>query len=149
MARPFEPSRNDRKTVYCNNKCRALFRQPRNAALRKAKLVRDLVQRHRLSVWLYSEDQLVTILRSLLDDRIFESDYIARHNFPELFHSPEPQPAPATATNVETSASESIMALQESIKASVLGKRARLFDTGDQSDIIISAGKKNTMLTNL
>ncbi|PMB65622.1 hypothetical protein BM221_008983 [Beauveria bassiana] len=129
--------------VYCNNKCRALFRQPRNAALRKAKLVRDLVQRHRLSVWLYSENQLVAILRSLLQDQVFESDYTARHTFPELFHSPEPQPTPAASTDVKPSAvSESIMTLQESIRASVLERRARLLDTGDQSDIIIVAGKE-------
>ncbi|KAK8146249.1 hypothetical protein G3M48_003375 [Beauveria asiatica] len=34
------------------------------------------------------------------------------------------------------------MALQELIRASVLESRARLLDTGDQSDIIIVAGKE-------
>lgn len=89
-----EPSRADRKRVYCSP-CRAIFTQFDNARLRKQKPIRQLVQQNKLAVSTFANERLVQILQSLLRDRIFESTSVARAAFPEIF---KPVPTSTAST---------------------------------------------------
>lgn len=90
----FQISRTDRKEVYLSRQVRRIFIQPRYAQLRQAKKIREVVNQHHLSVWIYSTESLVQILRSLLKDHIFESRNFAQEAFPDLFPSTKPSNAP-------------------------------------------------------
>lgn len=81
-------SRAERIIVYSSVRCRQVFCKPENAALRKQKSIRAVVRRHRLTVSVFSEDQLVQILQYPLREGIFQSKHGARSAFPELFPSP-------------------------------------------------------------
>lgn len=81
-------SRAERIIVYSSVRCRQIFCKPENAALRKQKSIRAVVRRHRLTVSVFSEDQLVQNLQYLLREGIFQSKHEARSAFPELFPSP-------------------------------------------------------------
>lgn len=58
--------------------------------IRKAKAIRAVVQLFRPHA--LSDGDLVGVLKSLLDDNIFQSDYYAKEVFPELFPSAEEIP---------------------------------------------------------
>lgn len=85
-------------TVYSSLRCRQIFCKPENAALRKQKSIKAVIRRHRLTVSVFSEDQLVQILQHLLKEGIFESKHEARSVFPELFPPPIVQEAVETVT---------------------------------------------------
>lgn len=71
--------------------CRPIFSRE-TALVRKKKKIRELVEKHRTSlgplVPEFGVEGLATILKTLLDARIFGSDLRAKQEFPELFPSP-------------------------------------------------------------
>ena len=76
------------KTVYSSSRCRQIFCESGNAALRKSKAIKAVIQRHRLTVSYFSENNLIKILQHLLKQGICESIVKARSVYPELFPSP-------------------------------------------------------------
>ncbi len=86
-----QPTRTEKKNVYGDSTLRRLFRQPRFTHLRQAKPVRLAIRQHNISIWPYNETKLVQIVRVLLQDCVFKSEYIAQSHFPELFKSSRPQ----------------------------------------------------------
>ncbi len=68
--------------------CKALF-TGKNSCLRKQKSIRKLVDAHSLSlislIHDYGEARLVDILKLLLELGIFQSELLARQQFPDLF----------------------------------------------------------------
>jgi hypothetical protein len=78
-----------------------------------------------LSVWLYSEDTLVRIIQALLEDRIFESDDVARDHFPELFKPIAPKSTVPESIVAASSALGHIPKdLQLSMQAALLKRHA-------------------------
>jgi hypothetical protein len=75
------------KCIIVYSSLRHIFSKPGNAALRKSKAIKAVVQRHRLTVSYYSEKELISFLRHLLKQGIFESKDTARSVYPELFLS--------------------------------------------------------------
>ncbi|KAF1730689.1 hypothetical protein CRV24_008758 [Beauveria bassiana] len=141
------PSRTEKKNVYSDSTLRRLFRQPRFAHLRQAKPVRLAIRQHHLSVWPYQEARLVQIVRELLQDCVFESDYIAQSHFPELFKSSRPQ-LPSVREPIDESSTVSSIHLsyvppdlQISMRENILVQRAGLFASGKYSDLLIIGGK--------
>ncbi|KAK8147551.1 hypothetical protein G3M48_001450 [Beauveria asiatica] len=141
------PSRTEKKNVYSDSTLRRLFRQPRFAHLRQAKPVRLAIRQHHLSVWPYQEVRLVQIVRELLQDCVFESDYIAQRHFPELFKSSRPQ-LPSVREPIDESSTVSSIHLsyvppdlQISMRENILVQRAGLFASGKYSDLLIIGGK--------
>lgn len=92
-----EPSRSERLTVYRDADCRAVFSDFNNARLRQRKPIASLVHRRNLWVPGFSTDRLITVLRSLQKDNIFDSSYFAQRAFPELFQPRKPDcPVPVS-----------------------------------------------------
>lgn len=124
-------SRADRKTIYRSRDCRRIFTKPQNAQLRQRKTIRSVIRRHNLSVWPFSDERLVDILRSLLCDGVFESYSNAQRFFPELFHEPVQPSAPTTlqsldvGENLEDRTAVS-MALQSTLQKELLTSLKRL-----------------------
>ncbi|KAI3571251.1 hypothetical protein IWW34DRAFT_710055 [Fusarium oxysporum f. sp. albedinis] len=108
-----------------------------NAALRKSKAIKAVVQRHRLAVSYFSENDLIQILRQLLKQGIFESKYTAQSVYPELF------PSPAVQKQTEQVPKPSSVPDQNpSIMEEQRAWRRELFNTGEYSDIeLVSADK--------
>jgi hypothetical protein len=77
-----------RRRVYLA--CRAIFTGT-NAELRKQKKIRSLVDRHKSSLSHVIRDlgvnNVVEILKGMLEDRVFQSEVRAKVYFPELFQS--------------------------------------------------------------
>ncbi|KAL7903669.1 hypothetical protein GGI35DRAFT_465536 [Trichoderma velutinum] len=143
MPQPYQPSTFDKKAVYLQRDCRQIFRQPHLAKLRKAKRIREIIRSHSLSVWLYSEDTLVRIIQALLEDRIFESDDVARDHFPELFKPIAPKstvPEPIVAAS--SALGHVPKDLQLSMQAALLKRHSCLFESGEYSDLIVIGGKE-------
>ncbi|KAM3551744.1 hypothetical protein MY1884_007569 [Beauveria asiatica] len=160
------PSRTEKKNVYSDSTLRRLFRQPRFAHLRQVKPVRLAIRQHHLSVWPYQEARLVQIVRELLQDCVFESDYIAQSHFPELFKSSRPQ-LPSVREPIDESSTVSSIHLsyvppdlQISMRENILVQRAgymisniyvnhlltnscsfSLFASGKYSDLLIIGGR--------
>ncbi|KAG8670728.1 hypothetical protein FPOAC2_04035 [Fusarium poae] len=124
-------------TVYSSSRRRQIFCKPGNAALRKSKAIKAVVQRHRLTVSYFSENDLIKILRHLLKQGIFESRDTARSAYPELFLSPAVQKQTEQATE-PVSVPDRNLSIMEEQKA----WRREIFDTGEYSDIeLISTDK--------
>ncbi|EXU95907.1 BTB/POZ domain protein [Metarhizium robertsii] len=129
-------SRTDRKEVYLSRQVRSIFIQPRYAH-----------QSTSSPVWIYSTDRLVQILRSLLEDHIFESRIFAQEAFPELFPSTKPSdaaPSNPISKPLASTRATPVRADDISIQPShfiALISEASALATGDYSDLIISGGK--------
>ncbi|ELQ33847.1 hypothetical protein OOU_Y34scaffold00864g3 [Pyricularia oryzae Y34] len=102
--------------------------------IRKAKAIRAVVQQFRPHA-LWDED-LVGVLKSLLDDNMFLSDYYANEAFPELFPSAEENP-----TETQTAGSETELKMTQESKGSWLCHR--LYSHADYSDFMISGDGKD------
>lgn len=76
------------KIVYSSLRCRQIFCQRKNAAIRKQKPIREVIRRHHLAVSYFSEQKLTEILQYLLQEGVFESRHNAKLVFPELFSPP-------------------------------------------------------------
>ncbi|KAI3570798.1 hypothetical protein IWW34DRAFT_347280 [Fusarium oxysporum f. sp. albedinis] len=125
------------KCIIVYSSLRNIFSKPENAALRKSKAIKAVVQRHRLAVSFYSEKDLIQILQHLLKQGIFESKDTARSVYPELFLSPAVQkqieqvPKPSSVPDRNLS-------IMEEQKA----WRREIFGTGEYSDIeLVSTDK--------
>ncbi|KAG7410393.1 hypothetical protein IWW34DRAFT_381953 [Fusarium oxysporum f. sp. albedinis] len=125
------------KCIIVYSSLRNIFSKPENAALRKSKAIKAVVQRHRLAVSFYSEKDLIQILQHLLKQGIFESIVKARSVYPELF------PSPAVQKQIEqlpkpSSVPDRNLSIMEEQKA----RQRELFNTGEYSDIeLVSADK--------
>lgn len=126
-----QPTRSEKKNVYSDSTLRRLFRQPRFAQLRQVRPVRLAIRQHNIAVWPYNETKLVQIVRILLQDCVFQSDYIAQSHFPELFKSTRPQVPSVREPKDESSALPSIHLsyvppdLRMTMRENVLAQRAR------------------------
>ncbi|KAI7914008.1 BTB/POZ domain-containing protein [Pyricularia oryzae] len=92
-----QPSRSEKLAVYRNEACQAVFSSPENAEIRTKKAVKSLINENHLSVAGLSTKRLNAVLRSLQEDRVFESSIFAQAAFPELRPSELVEPAPVTA----------------------------------------------------
>lgn len=106
-------TRLDLKIVYCSDRCRKIFYQPANSSRRKGKTIKAVVTQYKLRVYPYSQDDLVQILKQLLNKGVFESTSRARSVFPELFPPPiqqiqETQQTPAPTSDIYNSVMEEI-----------------------------------------
>ncbi|KAL7903805.1 hypothetical protein GGI35DRAFT_465165 [Trichoderma velutinum] len=91
-----------------------------------------------LSVWRYSEEQLVRIISALLEDRIFKSDDVVRDHFQELFKPIAPKSTVPEPTAAASSALGHVPKdLQLSMQAAMLKRHSCLFDSGEYSDLIV------------
>lgn len=97
--------------------------------IRKAKAIRAVVQLFRPHA--LSDGDLVGVLKSLLDDNIFQSDYYAKEVFPELFPSAEEIP-----TQTQTVGFAAKLKMTQESKGSWLCHQ--LYSRADYSDFTIS-----------
>lgn len=87
LVMPSAVTKKKRERVYLA--CRAIFSGPK-AQLRKKKLVVQEIQDHRAALASLdgiADDEIVEIVRDLLEKQVFESDLKARLHFPKLFQS--------------------------------------------------------------
>ncbi|KAH6977800.1 hypothetical protein EDB82DRAFT_502587 [Fusarium venenatum] len=125
------------KCIIVYSSLRHIFSKPENAALRRSKAIKAVVQRHRLAVSFYSEKDLIQTLQHLLKQGIFESKDTARSIYPEFFLSPAVQkqieqvPKPSSVPDRNLS-------IMEEQKAWL----REIFNTGEYSDIeLVSTDK--------
>lgn len=108
--------------------CRPVFTGIQ-AQVRKEKAVRKIVRKHRLafgqSLIDLGLELFITILKHLLEQRVFESEVEARAQFPELY-------APSPTQNTRLAESESKAAYQT---AASIGEIERLESQGDEADL--------------
>jgi hypothetical protein len=80
-----------------------------NAHIRKIKKVREVVQSHKSFEPLIRDldfDKVVDVVKSLLDQSIFESELQAKITFPELFRSSPARDVQRSASEVDAARSE-------------------------------------------
>ncbi|KAK2777408.1 BTB/POZ domain-containing protein, partial [Colletotrichum kahawae] len=136
-------SRSERISVYRDSNCKAIFSGLNRGRLRQRKAIASVVRERGLWVPSFSTERLITILRSLQKDRIFEHSSYACRSFPELFLdeeliSPAAASAPPSATVPAQTAMASISRPQKDLVESL----ERLYTTGIYSDLTISSVAK-------
>lgn len=105
-------SRGDCRTVCTSSRCRQVFGRLENAVLRKTKAIEKVVWQHHLRVTYFSQENLIKILRHLVKQGVFESNYKARSIYPELFAPPAVQqeteqvPGPSSVSDRDLSIME-------------------------------------------
>ncbi|KAK2055578.1 hypothetical protein LY76DRAFT_628232 [Colletotrichum caudatum] len=136
-----EPSRSERTSVYRDRDCRAIFSEYDNSLIRQRKAITTLVRQRNLWAPGFSTERLITVLRSLQKDSIFQYSSNARTAFPELFppqRATPPAPAPLSASMpfrpTVAPPGRPQRDLYESLET--------LYSTGDYSDLTISSGAK-------
>ncbi|KAK7434445.1 BTB/POZ domain-containing protein [Colletotrichum acutatum] len=123
--------------------CQTLFSGFDNGRLRQRKAIAPVVREHNLWVSGFSTERLITVIRSLQKDSIFEYPYAARRAFPELFLPEEPtSPAPALAPTPVTVAAQPTMASDGRPQKDLLGSLESLYKTGIYSDLTIRSAAK-------
>ncbi|KAK2005309.1 hypothetical protein LZ32DRAFT_205515 [Colletotrichum eremochloae] len=138
-----EPSRSERISVYRDRDCRAIFSEYDNSLLRQRKAITTLVRQRNLWVPGFSTERLITVLRSLQKDSIFQYSSNARAAFPELF--PPQQPTPPAPVPL----SDSMPPLWPTVAPPGRPQRdlyeslETLYSTGTYSDLTISSGVKS------
>ncbi|KAK0367797.1 BTB/POZ domain-containing protein [Colletotrichum limetticola] len=138
-----EPSRSERIRVYRDSGCRTPFSGFDNGRLRQRKAIAPVVREHNLWVSGFSTERLITVIRSLQKDSIFEYPHAARRAFPELFLPEEPtSPAPALAPTPVTVAAQPTMASDGRPQKDLLGSLESLYKTGIYSDLTIRSAAK-------
>jgi hypothetical protein len=123
-----------------------------NAHIRKTKKVREVVQSHSKSfeplIRDLDFDKVVDVVKSLLDQSIFESELQAKIAFPELFRSSPARDVQRSASEVDAARSEA-EALEVLSSASEQGG-AGMGDTVDdvpQSKLPLSDARSDRTLT--
>ncbi|KAG7407664.1 hypothetical protein Forpe1208_v012550 [Fusarium oxysporum f. sp. rapae] len=126
------------KCIIVYDSLRHIFGKPENAAIRKSKAIKAVVQRHRLTVSYYSEKELVQILQHLLKQGIFESKDTARSIYPELFLLPAVQKQTEQVPKPYSVPDRNLSIMEEQ---SVWWRQ--IFHTGEYSDIdLVSTSKR-------
>ncbi|ELQ40979.1 BTB/POZ domain-containing protein [Pyricularia oryzae Y34] len=136
-----QPSRSEKLAVYRNEACQAVFSSPENAEIRTKKAVKSLINENHLSVAGLSTKRLNAVLRSLQEDRVFESSIFAQAAFPELRPSELVEPAPVTAPASVPTQAQATMGVRP--KRELLESLERIYLTGDYSDITIASATRN------
>ncbi|KAH8754523.1 hypothetical protein F5883DRAFT_183798 [Diaporthe sp. PMI_573] len=138
-----EPSRSEKITVYRDADCRAIFSDYNNAQLRQRKPIASLVHRRNLWVPGFSTDRLITVLRSLQKDNIFDSSYSAQRAFPELFQLRKPDcPIPVSTPLPTPIQVESNMVTSGQPQEDLYRSLETLYSTEIYSDLTISSTAK-------
>ncbi|KAK2778393.1 BTB/POZ domain-containing protein [Colletotrichum kahawae] len=138
-----EPSRSERISVYRDSDCKAIFSGLNHGRLRQRKAIASVVRERGLRVPGFSTERLITILRSLQKDRIFEHSSYACRAFPELFLDEEPiSPAAASAPPSATVPAQTAMASIGRSQKDLVESLERLYTTGIYSDLTISSVAK-------
>ncbi|KAK1711274.1 uncharacterized protein BDZ83DRAFT_119612 [Colletotrichum acutatum] len=138
-----EPSRSERISVYRDSDCKAIFSGLNHGRLRQRKAIASVVRERGLRVPGFSTERLITILRSLQKDRIFEHSSYACRAFPELFLDEEPiSPAAASAPPSATVPAQTAMASIGRPQKDLVESFERLYTTGIYSDLTISSVAK-------
>ena len=92
----------DQRLVYLH--CSSVFKGDR-AQIRKPKKVSEALSKHRQSIKTLTNefplDAIATVAKTLLDEKIFESEARAKLHFPELFQPSETQEAEREASEAE------------------------------------------------
>ncbi|EXF84622.1 BTB/POZ domain-containing protein [Colletotrichum fioriniae PJ7] len=137
-----EPSRSERISVYRNNYCKAIFSGLKYGRLRQRKAIASVVRERGLRVPGFSTERLITVIRSLQKDRIFEDFFSARRAFSELFQEPTSQ-APASTPPAATDPSRPAMVSADRPQKDLFGSLESLYKTGNYSDLTISSVAKS------
>ncbi|KAK1712229.1 uncharacterized protein BDZ83DRAFT_590233 [Colletotrichum acutatum] len=134
-----EPSRSERISVYRDSDCKAIFSGLNHGRLRQRKAIASVVRERGLWVPGFSTERLITILRSLQKDRIFEHSSYACRSFRELFLDEEPtSPAAASAPASAAVPAQTAMASIGRPQKDLVESLERLYTTGIYSDLTIS-----------
>jgi hypothetical protein len=131
----------DRRRVFLAY--RTVFTGP-HAQIRKSKKVREVIEQHKASFQPllkdFGFDKVADIIKTLLDQRVFESELKAKIAFPELFQT---SPARDVQRNEsENDAARSVAEAVEELESA--SERGGLGD--DQQDDNIPEGKSPNML---
>uniref|UniRef100_L7JRK6 BTB domain-containing protein n=1 Tax=Pyricularia oryzae (strain P131) TaxID=1143193 RepID=L7JRK6_PYRO1 len=138
-----QPSRSENIAVYRNEACQAVFSSPKNAGLRTKKPIKSLINENHLSVAGLSNERLNAILRSLQEDRIFQSPISIQAAFPELRPSEPVEPAPITAPASVPTKAKATMEPTVRRKRELLKSLHRIYLTGDYLDTTIASATRN------